>query len=97
MVFIHSQWLLWILTIPTAICVSVAYATFVSFYSDLVDETKQGWAMGVSGAVMALGFAITNFSTGLVAGMSVAIPMLLCAAGLLISALLIFKDPHQTK
>lgn len=88
----HSEALTWILSLPLAMAEAVAYATTISLFSKQVDETLQGWVMGITGSIMALSFAVINFILGFAATLSINIPFLLSAAAFGFSAYLLFRD-----
>jgi MFS family permease len=72
------QWLLWLLVIPLAASANIAWSAILTSFSHAVSEDQQGWALGITGAVVALAFIITGFSPNLVPHFGV---MPLIAAG----------------
>ena len=53
-------WLIWIITIPLNAAFGLAYTFLVSTFSRQVDQTKQGWVMGITGAILALANTLVN-------------------------------------
>ena len=87
---------LWVLAAPIATTSSVAYATIISIYSNQVDSKKQGWVMGISTSIMALGFAITSFLSGMIIHFSYYIAIIISASGLIVGSLMtirLIKNP----
>lgn len=63
--------LLWIIAIFVAISGNVAWSAILTSFSEAVDSSSQGWALGITGAVVALSFILTGFSLNLVPLMGV--------------------------
>ncbi|MCH9755740.1 MAG: MFS transporter [Gammaproteobacteria bacterium] len=87
---IRTEWLVWVTTLFIGMSLSVAYSVLLTIFSDQVDDSEQGWVMGVTGSIMALCFGLTSIFTGLIAQAGASLPMLLASMGLLVSALLLF-------
>jgi DHA1 family tetracycline resistance protein-like MFS transporter len=64
--FTQSQVLLWALGIPLAVAVQVGFTSMLTSFSNGATKNEQGWAMGITGAVIALSFTITGLSPNLV-------------------------------
>lgn len=64
--FVSSEWAIWILAIPLALFGQVAYSAMFTSYSNAVDEKSQGWALGISGSVMAISWALASLAPGLI-------------------------------
>jgi predicted MFS family arabinose efflux permease len=92
----NSFWL-WPIALVISITCSIAYATIISIFSEKVDATKQGWVMGVTGAIMALGFTITELLFGYLSHFNFSIPIWTCAIGISIAAYLALriKEPKR--
>lgn len=73
--------LLWIIAIPLAIAVQVGFTALLTSFSNAAKKTHQGWAMGITGAIIAFSFAITGFSPNLVP--IIGVPSLIFIGGIL--------------
>lgn len=69
--FASVEWVFWLLAIPTAMGDILAYTTMLTCFSDEAHESKQGWAMGVAIAVVAVSWTISGFFTNLVSTIGV--------------------------
>lgn len=81
----------WILVAPIGVCMAVGYSTFISLYSNQVDETQQGWAMGISNAVGAASFGLATLFAGFVAEIGLTTTIALSGVCAFLSALLMLK------
>ncbi len=61
-----NEWFLWMIGIPLAIAVQVGFTSMLTAFSNAVDAKSQGWAMGITGSVIAISFALTGLSPNLV-------------------------------
>ncbi len=68
----------------------VAYAMMMTAFSHAASSEKQGWVMGVFGAILALSWVLTGFSTNLLTLISSRAIINLGGISMLISALLLF-------
>lgn len=57
----------WLETIGIAIFNVLAWTPLLSIFSNSVDETKQGWVMGIMASAVAIGFIVSGLSTNLLA------------------------------
>ena len=57
---------LWLFVIPLGMFANVAWTAMLTSVSNAVDDKSQGWALGITGAVVALSFILTGFSPNLV-------------------------------
>lgn len=55
----------WLLAIIIASFNIVAFTASLTLFSDSVQSTQQGWAMGIANAMMALAWTLTGFSSNL--------------------------------
>lgn len=60
--FVTSQELIWLLAVPISFFDMIAYTALLTAFSNAVEKNAQGWVMGVSGAIMALSWAMTGLS-----------------------------------
>ncbi|VVC76698.1 Tetracycline resistance protein, class C [Aquicella siphonis] len=88
----------WFYIIPLAIAMAIAYSTILTLFSNQVDEKSQGWVMGITGSIMAFAFGINGILVAMLANLDIRIPLVLSAAGLTLSALLmklLFKGSEK--
>jgi MFS transporter, DHA1 family, tetracycline resistance protein len=78
--------LAWVFSVVIGMTIALAYSDIVTLFSNQVDDSEQGWVMGVTNAVMALSFGITTFFTGFAAQYGASVPLIWGAAGMLIAA-----------
>lgn len=76
--------LAWLLAIPVALTIALAYSMMLAIFSDQAGEDAQGWVMGITGAIMALSFGLSAFITSLAANISPRLPIIM--AGIFMSA-----------
>lgn len=82
---------LWGYVLLIGITVATAYSTILTLFSNQVDESAQGWVMGITGAVMAFSFGVNSFLTGVLANLSPETPLLVAIFSLLLTAFLMKK------
>lgn len=58
--------IIWIFSFFTAGFDMLAYAALMTCFSNTVDDTRQGWVMGIFGSIMAVSWTITGFSTNFI-------------------------------
>lgn len=61
----HQAALIWFLAIPIGLANILAYTEMLASFSNAVDDKMQGWAMGISAAVVAVSFVFVGLSTNL--------------------------------
>jgi predicted MFS family arabinose efflux permease len=71
------------------IAFGVGYPTLLAIYSLSVDETEQGWVMGVSIALFTLGSGITSFIGGEAMGFDIRLPFYYAAGFAILTLILI--------
>ena len=64
--FIPNEILLWLIAIPLALSVQVGFTSMLTSFSNAAGKNEQGWAMGITGSVIALSFAVTGLSPNLI-------------------------------
>lgn len=69
----------WVGVIFSSIGAVLAYSFIVILFSGLVDESRQGWVMGITGAVIGLAWALTAILSGVIIAISAIIPEYLAA------------------
>lgn len=88
---LHPQVLLWIVALPWALAVEIAFSGMFTSFSNATDEASQGWAMGIAVAVIAIAWALAGFSTQWVHLLGPRPFIMIGSAFLLISTLLMKK------
>ncbi len=74
--------LMWILAVPIAFFDCLAYTGILTAFSKAVNAKSQGWAMGISGSVMALSWTLTGLATNLI--ILIGLPGLIFIGGALV-------------
>ncbi|HEV2613588.1 MAG TPA: MFS transporter [Gammaproteobacteria bacterium] len=96
--FIHHELSAWILAIPAATSLAIGYSVLVSLFSEQVDKNKQGWIMGLTGAISAFSFGVTGLGAGVLAKFGAATPLWVALGCLIISILsLIYMRYHAAR
>ncbi|RDI48601.1 MFS transporter [Aquicella lusitana] len=91
---------LWIIIVPLAAAIAIAYSTILTQFSNQVDEDSQGWVMGITGAIMAFAFGVNGVLVGALADLDTRIPLIIAFAGMTLAGVLmklIFKGNHDKK
>ncbi len=65
----------WVMGIPAATCLAISYSVLISLFSEQADRNRQGWIMGLTGAISAFSFGITGLFAGLFASLTAATPL----------------------
>ncbi len=86
MLFSRSALMSWVLIIPLAICVALAYSVLLTLFSDQVNASSQGWVMGITGSIMAFVWGVNGLVGGLLAVWTIQAPYVLVALCFFISA-----------
>jgi MFS transporter, DHA1 family, tetracycline resistance protein len=80
----------WIASVFVGMGVAVAYSALITLFSNQVDDSEQGWVMGVTNSIMALSFGITTFFSGFAANFYAGLPLLWTFAGLLLASVVLW-------
>ncbi|WP_264769742.1 MFS transporter [Coxiella burnetii] len=64
----------WIMIFPLTCGLALAYSFLISLYSNEVGPEKQGWIMGITSAIVALGAAIASFLEAVLSTLNVNFP-----------------------
>lgn len=83
------QWLSWVASTAIGACVATAYSMLITLFSNQVDETEQGWVMGITNAIMALAFGVTTLGTGFAASLGASVPLVIMTAGMFLAVIVI--------
>ncbi len=88
-----NQVLFWSGLVINTIGAALAFSFIVTLFSQQVDATRQGWVMGLTGAIIALAWATTALFTGLLMSISSVLALWLA----LLAALIGCYYMHQFK
>ncbi len=77
----------WILSIPAATFLAIAYSVLVSLFSEAVSKDQQGWVMGLTGAITAFSFGLSGLVAGVLVDIDVSAPIWLSLLMLAISVI----------
>ena len=92
-----NQMLLWGLALPIGAFDMVAYTALLTSYSDAASTEKQGWALGISGSVMALSWTLSGLSTNLISSIGLQGLIFIGGIFLVLSAFFMFNyTKHKT-
>ncbi len=92
-----SSIICWLLIVPMASGIAIAYATAITLFSNQVDASQQGWVMGITGSIMAFVFGVDAFIGGFLASLSVNLPIILSLVSLLAAAIYAISLKHKHK
>ena len=87
-VMLNSALAAWILVIPMAAVIATTGPAVLTLLSEQVGPEAQGWAMGVTGSIMALIWGINGIVVGALATWGAGIPIYIAGICLLITAAL---------
>lgn len=60
-----SEFCIWIMVVPFALAVNVAFSMIMTTFSNQVSQDQQGWVMGIFGSSIAIAFAIGGATANL--------------------------------
>lgn len=89
LVITPAVWVIYLAAVPLAAAFAVGYATLLSVFSASVDDSQQGWVMGVSTALWTLGAGLTALIGGDVMGLDIRLPFLISIASAIAVLILI--------
>ena len=93
---VKKMWMPWVLSFFISISIAVAYSVILTIFSNQVDESEQGWVMGVTGSIMALSFGLNALLTGVIAS-HIYLPIALSALGLALAGILMIFYKERGK
>ncbi|MEM9243519.1 MAG: MFS transporter [Pseudomonadota bacterium] len=73
---LHYAILIWLFAFVIGMVNGVVYTFIITAFSNRVDETKQGWVMGLTGSVMALAMTISTLIGGFIVDLSAMAPFI---------------------
>lgn len=84
-----NKLIIWGGAFALGVTMSIAYSLMMKLFSNLVEENKQGWIMGVCEAIVAITWTITPLVSIYLESLSLFVPLLSAALLLFVSALTI--------
>jgi MFS family permease len=84
----YGSGLIWLAAVPTAIGDVIAYSCLTAMYSNVVEKTEQGKVMGICFTVVALIWALTAMTGGMLMSIYSLLPLLLAPLGILLAIVL---------
>lgn len=99
MILLINSWIIpFIFAVPFMIFFGLAYTNMLALFSNSVDESMQGWVMGITVSLFTLGCAIISFIGGELMTISVNLPFIVAAICFVIAFLLflVFKKATIT-
>lgn len=88
-VTINNELSAWLISAPAATGLALSFTVLTTMFSNTVGNEKQGWIMGLTGAIGAFSFGITGFCAGFIANLGASAPIWVAFILLTISALVI--------
>ncbi len=86
----------WLVALPVAITVSVAYGAIINLFSRSVGDERQGWILGIAISVNALMWGTSSIVNGVLSGWSYLAPFAVCLLSLaLASALMTLRHDSR--
>ncbi len=85
----HSLYIIFLMVFICGTSMPIAYAGCVSIFSNQVGPDEQGWIMGVTSSINALGYGVSALFIGMVAAVGVSIPLVFAVIFLVLSALVL--------
>ncbi|TNF69574.1 MAG: MFS transporter [Gammaproteobacteria bacterium] len=81
-----KTWLVpFIIAVPFMLAFGLAYTNMLSLFSNSVDQSQQGWVMGITVSLFTSGAAITSFVGGELVDLSINLPFIITIVGFVIS------------
>jgi predicted MFS family arabinose efflux permease len=96
-VTINNQLSAWLISVPAATGLAISFTVLTTMFSNTVGSEKQGWIMGLTGAIGAFSFGITGLGAGFIAILGASAPIWVAFILLTISALVISTLTHVNK
>jgi len=90
--FCSSTWVAWICLLPLGISSVIAYMAILTLFSEVVARDEQGWVMGVSSAICAVGWGGSAMVIGLIGAFSTPVTFLFAGTILLLGAVLGMRE-----
>lgn len=88
-VTINNELSAWIISVPAATGLALSFTVLTTMFSNSVSADKQGWIMGLTGAIGAFSFGITGLGAGFIANLGASAPIWVAYILLTVSALII--------
>ncbi|MCB1106868.1 MAG: MFS transporter [Chlamydiia bacterium] len=89
--FSSMEWLIWFFMIFFGMFSTIAWSSMLTSFSHAVDEESQGWALGITGSVVALTFMISALSPNLIPSLGVMPIVGLGGVFILLGSFIVFR------
>ena len=89
------EWVQWATVFIIVTHVGIAYTCQLTLFSNCVDSGSQGWIMGISAAVMAVGWVLGGLLTSVVGLLDLRVPFIIAGLILLFASFLAYKLPRS--
>jgi MFS family permease len=84
-----SPVLVFIAIVPLAVAFAIGFPTLLSIYSASVDDSEQGWVMGVATAMWTFGAGIAALIGGELAAIYIGLPFVIAVGSALLALLFV--------
>ncbi|MFZ9036051.1 MAG: MFS transporter [Francisellaceae bacterium] len=89
LITINNAYVPYLLAIPAMLAFGLAYTSMLSLFSHSVDESRQGWVMGITVSLFTSGAALTSLFGGWLMTLDINATMIVAISGFVVSLLLI--------
>jgi MFS family permease len=90
MVSFNQVKIAWVLSVPSATCLAISYSVLISLFSESVSKDKQGWVMGMTGAIGAFAFGASGLIAGILVDVNASAPLWLALILLFFSVISLY-------
>ena len=87
---IPSASLQWLIAIFIALFDIMGFSAMLTLFSNAVDEKSQGWVMGITGGITALGAGVASLLAGLLAAFNLMLPLIIAVCLILLGCFLLW-------
>ncbi len=81
----------YVLLVPIVVAFGVNYPQMITLFSINVDESEQGWVMGVSFALFTLGTGMISLVGGELMGIDIRLPFMVSIGSFAVALILVFS------
>jgi MFS transporter, DHA1 family, tetracycline resistance protein len=92
---VNNPLVMWIVIFFIGIFQAVAYSFYITLFSGAVDDSKQGWIMGVTSSLFAVVWGIQSLVMGFISGGSLFIPFIICFISFILGFIIMIFFRHQ--
>jgi MFS-type transporter involved in bile tolerance (Atg22 family) len=95
-VIVQSETLFWIGLMINAASAALAFSFIITLFSSLASKAKQGWVMGITGAIIAAAWTATALLTGVLLIYSDVLAAYLASLIALLGALAVYRFDNKS-